>query len=697
MTSERSDSGLQTSDLPRVVFYGGKGGVGKTTCAAARAVAESAAAPSSLRRHRAETGRVLIVSTDPAHSLGDALGVRLSGRPTRIRPSLDAVELDAPRAFARWLKDHRRPLGEILEHGTWLDREDVDALLDLSIPGVDELMGILEIARLAEGERKARTARQETQPVRTSRSWRSYDLIVVDTAPTGHTLRLLSAPETVAAVADVLGDLQQEHRFIREQLARVGRPEAADRLIAVLAGQARETAQRLRDPARTTFVWLTLPEALSLAETGDGLAALERAGIQVREIIVNRVLPDGGACPLCERRRADERKAMAAIRRRFARGRTIRLVPAELREPRGVAALAKLARHLSDADPLGSGGHTGPPLRDDQPAGVAAGAGFGPRGGDGSSSKAIDAFHGASLLFFGGKGGVGKTTVAASVALRLARADSDRRVLLLSTDPAHSLADVFCADVDDTARAIPGAPGNLVVRELDAARALADRRVQLAGALDEIASAAGVAGAGARIGASELMNLAPPGIDELFGVLSVVDARADYDVIVVDTAPTGHALRLLEMPDAAREWTQVLLRVLLKYRSLVRPGQLATELVEVSKSIRALIALLRDAKTTRFIVVTRAAELPRRETVRLFTRLRRLHLSAPAIVVNARTLTPGRCARCRAVSAAERRELESLRRVYGRRCVIIQTPLSAPPPRGVRALERWAQTWITEP
>ena len=129
------------------------------------------------------------------------------------------------------------------------------------------------------------------------------------------------------------------------------------------------------------------------------------------------------------------------------------------------------------------------------------------------------------------------------------------------------------------------------------------------------------------------MNLAPPGIDELFGILSVVDARADYDVIVVDTAPTGHALRLLEMPDAAREWMQVLLRVLLKYRSLVRPGQLAAELVDVSKSIRELQALLRDATQTRFIVVTRAAEVPRRETERLLARLRRLHLSTPAVVV----------------------------------------------------------------
>ncbi|MCU1385568.1 MAG: Arsenical pump-driving ATPase, partial [Acidobacteria bacterium] len=598
------------------MFYAGKGGVGKTTTAAAYAIA----AP---RRDR-----VLLVSTDPAHSLGDALGIQLSGTPKRIRPSLDAVELDAPRAFARWLQEHRRPLGEILEHGTWLDREDVEALLELSIPGVDELMGMLEIDRLAHQHRSPRADRGQPPPA-------SYDRIVVDTAPTGHTLRLLSAPETVAAVAEVLADLQQEHRLIREQLARVGRPEAADRLIAVLAEQAREMAQRLRDPDRTAFVWVTLPEELSFEETADGIAALERAGIRVGDIVVNRVLPDGGPCPVCDRRRADERRTTAAIRRRFARGRVLRLVPATPREPRGIAALTKLAAATADGSWPTAGGAR---AVDHRPSAIS----------HQRSALAVDTaalFAGASLLFFGGKGGVGKTTASAAVALRLARADPARRVLLLSTDPAHSLGDVFRAEIGDSAGAVPGGPANLIVRELDAAAALARRRAEFEGALDEIAAAVGIGGAS--INASGLMNLAPPGIDELFGVLSVVDARADYDVIVVDTAPTGHALRLLEMPAAAREWTRVLLRVLLKYRSLVRPGQLAAELVEVSKSIRDLIALLRDATTTRFVVVTRAAELPRRETIRLLARLRRLHLSAPAIVVNARTLAPGRCAHCR--------------------------------------------------
>jgi arsenite-transporting ATPase len=683
----------------RFIFFGGKGGVGKTTCAAAHAVAAAS-----------RGARVLVVSTDPAHSLGDALGVRLSSRVSEVRvgrSAIHAVELNAPRALARWIAHHRPALGDVLEHGTWLDRHDVDALLDLPIPGVDELVGMVELVRLAasgprrgpppllraeRSKRSARRDRSEPAPA----YW--YDTVVVDTAPTGHTLRLLAAPDTVASVAGVLDALQQEHRLIRQQFARTGRPEAADRLITLIADQATGTGELLRDPARTAFEWVMLPDALSLAESADGLQALDRAGIPVLEIIVNRVIPDGPACPICDRRRHDERRIIARIPRELGRKRGVRIIPAEIHEPRGVSALARIGLRL--ADRRGAGRPAGQPASARLHVRATPAAVSVPVRAHHQAPESIDALRDARLLFFGGKGGAGKTTTAAATAVRLAAATPSRRVLLLSTDPAHSLADVFGVAIGDRATSIPGAPRNLSVRELDAAAALAARRACLEAALAEIMASFGdqetdVASAGRAVG--NLMDLAPPGIDELFGMLTVVDAQREYPLIVVDTAPTGHALRLLEMPDAAREWVQVLMRLLLKYRSLVRPGRLAAELVDLSKSIRELQDLVRDHAATRFIVVTRAAEVPRLETERLLDRLRRLRLATPALVINALTLAPRTCPRCRATAAGERRVLAALDRCCrrgGRECAIIQTPLTAPPPRGVSALDRWAGTWI---
>ena len=467
----RKASPQPPSPRPLLIFYGGKGGVGKTTCASAFALA-------ALRRDRSafalskRPARVLVVSTDPAHSLGDALDVKLSSTPRQIRRGLDAVELDAPRALARWLQDHRRALGDILEHGTWLDSGDVDALLDLSFPGVDELVGLMEIERLA--------------------SVKPYDFIVVDTAPTGHTLRLLAAPETVGVVAGVLDALQAQHRLIRDRLARVAHgPEAADRLIALLASQAGDTAKRLRDRRQTSFHWVTLPEMMSVNESLDAMAALERAGIRVGEIIVNRVLPPARPCPLCDRRREEEHRVLAVIRRRLGQRRKVRTIPAELKEPRGVVALARIGRRL--AAKLSTTEDTKDTevnsIRDF--SSVSTVVESSERSAQTVAPESLPAIHGASLIFFGGKGGVGKTTVAAATALRVARASPGRRVLLLSTDPAHSLADVLAAPVSDAPAAVRNGPKNLLVRELDAPRALAARRGDLEAALNEIASAFG--------------------------------------------------------------------------------------------------------------------------------------------------------------------------------------------------------------
>jgi arsenite/tail-anchored protein-transporting ATPase len=657
---------------PRLHFFGGKGGVGKTTCAAAAAVAA------------AETGRrVGIVSTDPAHSLADALGHRLGAGPRRIPTrtgSLDAVELDADRALARWLGRRRSTLRTIAERGTYLDEEDLERLLRLSFPGVDELMALVELARLVEGRR--------------------WELVIVDTAPTGHALRMLDVPQTLRRIAAVLDDMHAKHRFLTESLGRGYRAGAADALIQELDADGERLAALLRDPARCRFTWLLLPERLALEETRDGIAALAAAGIRVTGLIVNRVTPPAaGLCTLCEGRRTEEARILAAARRALP-ALDCREIPALEQEPRGLTALRRFARLFRNGGAGRAGGcdrATGPRASTSPP----------PAKAERADRDWLDqlAPPGVRLLVFAGKGGVGKTTCAAATAVALARRPGAAPVLLLSADPAHSLADVLGVALDDDERTVPRAPAGLRARELDADGALARTRERYRRAVEETFDSL-LRGSRFdvvydREALHGLMDLAPPGLDELFAVLSVIEAlferRPPYGLVVLDTAPTGHALRLLEMPVTALAWVHALLAILLKYREIVGLGEVAAELVATARRLRELQELLTDPARARVIAVTRAAELPRRETDRLLRHLERLRLAVPAVVANA--LTSGGCRRCRRARRREGRALTALRRRGGPRrrpWSMISTPALAPPPRGVVGLERWTRAWELE-
>jgi arsenite-transporting ATPase len=630
----------------------------------------------------AESGRrVLVVSTDPAHSLGDALGRRLGPRPRPVpvrRGSLRAVELDADAALARWLERRRDGLATIALRGTYLDREDVERFLSLSLPGTDELIGLLELARLARAS--------------------PLDDVVVDTAPTGHTLRLLQMPETLRQIASVLDDMQAKHRFLSRSLGGRYRADSADALIAEIEQESAGILALLRDAERTTFSWVMLPEALSLEESRDGLAGLRRSGIRVGEIVVNRVTPaPPGPCALCEGRRRSEAGVLAETARAF-RPLPMRVVAAQDDEPEGVGSLRTFARAL-----------VGPPGR------------LRPAPSAGSARKRVPAATRRSprapavpwwvsdlmppsrrLLVFGGKGGVGKTTAAATAALALADG-RDGRVLLLSADPAHSLGDALSVRLGDDERAVPGVSPRLRARELDADCALAAARARYRGAVDQLFDAlrggSNLDPAFDRAVMQDLIALAPPGIDELFALAAVTDALSQESkagaasTVVLDTAPTGHALRLLALPDAAREWIQALLSVLLKYRQVIGLGQLAQELVDMSKQLRSLEALLRDPARTAFVAVTRPADLPRRETARLLDQLDAIGIPVAALLVNA--ITPPGCARCRRAAAREEKHVRALARRFLTRAgrPMILAPMTAPEPRGVRALRDWGRTW----
>ncbi|TMA25294.1 MAG: hypothetical protein E6J88_09805, partial [Deltaproteobacteria bacterium] len=375
--------------MTRFSFFAGKGGVGKTTCAAAAALALSRRA------------RTLLVSTDPAHSLGDALSLRLSAAPRVVRGRLFAAEMDADRALSRWLGARERAFREIASRGTYLDDEDIDSLFQLSLPGVDELVALIELERLAAG----------------------FEQVVVDTAPTGHTLRLLQMPETLGHLAKVLDDLQAKHRALAQSLRGTVRRDAEDAVIDELSARASALHALVRSSA-AEFHWVMLADQLSLLETRDGIGTLRAAGIRVAELIANRLTPPPDRrCGLCDARRAEEAGVLSEVRQL---GVPIATVADQGAEPRGLRALGRIAAqrsrslgHLTKSakPPRRSSleshwGHEGAPSG----AAIMSPTFSAPLG---HLTKEI-APAGTRLLFFGGKGGVGKTTAAATAGLALA-------------------------------------------------------------------------------------------------------------------------------------------------------------------------------------------------------------------------------------------------------------------------------------
>ena len=621
-----------------------------------------------------------MVSTDPAPSLGDALGVPLSSTSRPVRQArgaasakasapwrIAAIEVDARGALRRWLEGRRSALEEIAVEGTWLDHEDVSKLLALSLPGVDELAALLEISRLSQSRR--------------------FDLIVVDTAPTGHTLRMMTMPETLAAIAGVFDRMREKRRVMEEALRGTRRHDRNDALIDEMTVLARDLSSLLRDPSRTHVSWVTIPEPMAIQETADAVHALRTEGIEVSRLIVNRLTRvPSSPCGHCHARCAFEARAMRAL----PAAAELRAITAREIEPRGIRALMAIGRELTEGRPLESAGRS--------PRWTASLRGTRSRPEElvGPSTR---------LIMFGGKGGVGKTTCAAAAALGVASQASERRVLLVSTDPAHSLSDVLGSAVTDKPSRLPRGPANLAVREIDPSAVLARVRDRYLQSVDEMFDRMGGGSFDAthdRAVMRSLIQLAPPGLDELAAILEITDAvsssPAAWDLVVMDTAPTGHALRLLEMPALLHDWTKALMAVLLKYQGIARLGDLGAMLLNLSRGIRRLRELLSNEERSSFVLVTRAAALPRLESVRLAERLGQLRIHLAAVVVNA--VGRGTCARCRKSASAESTEIERIRRSLAgtRKRLLILAATEVPPPFRAPALIRWSRTaWHVAP
>jgi arsenite-transporting ATPase len=326
LTVEAVDSLAEPAvDAPEYVLYGGKGGVGKTTMAAATALA-------SARRGTP----TLAVSTDPAHSLSDALDTPIPAEPTRIDEEfpLYAVEIDPEQEDGPFGGGDMGGLGGLLGDDNPLD--------PATMPGADEAAAMQLLLRYLDDER--------------------FERVVVDTAPTGHTLRLLELPE-------VMDSMMGKLLAFKERLSGMGGLFGGDEAnldqgmgdLRTLSERVERLRAALQDPTRTDFRVVMVPEELSVRESERLVARLDNFGIPVGTVVVNQVMQDLAAvtgveddwfvapnlegCEFCQRRWQVQRDALSRAQELF-RGHDVKRVPLFADEPRGEHMLRVVASCL---------------------------------------------------------------------------------------------------------------------------------------------------------------------------------------------------------------------------------------------------------------------------------------------------------------------------------------------------------------
>jgi arsenite-transporting ATPase len=522
---------------PRFLFFTGKGGVGKTSVASATAIA------------LADRGRrVLLVSTDPASNLDEVLGLVLGQAPRPVPgvAALDAMNIDPLAAAAAYRERVVGPYRGVLPDSAVASiEEQLSGACTVEIAAFDEFTALL------------------ADPAATA----SYDHVVFDTAPTGHTLRLLSLPGAWSSFIDTntLGT------------SCIGP-------LSGLAGQHdryRAAVATLADPARTVLVLVARPDRLALDEAARAAAELAALGVDNQRLVVNGVF-----------RATDAADALAVALASQAAAALAAL-------PAGLAGLERDEVSLLPWTPVGIAGLralvTGA-------APAAAEEPVAPVPGTTALAALVGelAERGRGLVLTMGKGGVGKTTLAAAIATELTA--QGHAVELTTTDPAAHLDAVLDAG-DNTG------PGILRVSRIDPDQETA------AYVAEVLADAGGGLDASARAVLEE--DLRSPCTTEIavFRAFARTVAEAAARFVLLDTAPTGHTLLLL---DAARAY----------HREVGRQGG------TMPPEVDALLDRLTDPSFTSVFIVTLPEATPIHEAAALQADLRRAGIEPAAWVVN---------------------------------------------------------------
>lgn len=244
--------GLENEKL-KLILFGGKGGVGKTSCALATSLQLS------------KDYKTLVISTDPAHSISDSLDQQIGNRITDVKGigNLAAIEINADDAFSKFKEDNVKELRKLLDTSTNLDDEDINDLLSLPIPGIDEVMSFKTIINLIEEGR--------------------FDKYVVDTAPTGHALRLISSPKLLDDWIKVAAKMRWKYRYMITSFSGSYGIDDTDKLLLSLKKTVKRIEKILRDNSQCEFIPVCIPEPMAIKETNRLLADLKKFEIEAKK------------------------------------------------------------------------------------------------------------------------------------------------------------------------------------------------------------------------------------------------------------------------------------------------------------------------------------------------------------------------------------------------------------------------------
>jgi len=315
----------------KIIMFGGKGGVGKTTCASSAAI------------WAAEHGRnTLIISTDPAHSLGDSLGINLlPGEATRIPGvnNLTALEID-PKADVSEYKGltainplEGTDMPDVMEGFPLM--EDLQDMTSMSPPGIDEAFALLKVLEFIETEH-------------------DYDLVIFDTAPTGHTLRFLSLPETLSGWIGKLLKMRLKLGNLMGLMKSLftSADKKKDNSLEVLE-RLKESILRARDdltnPLKNSFVVVMIPEEMAISETGRLLNELYKYNIPVSNVVINNLYQDDDdLCDFCKSRRKMQHRNLLKIKEVIEEGfgKSLIKIPLFREEIREYDKLKEFSAHL---------------------------------------------------------------------------------------------------------------------------------------------------------------------------------------------------------------------------------------------------------------------------------------------------------------------------------------------------------------